>query len=578
MTATRFSDASPGEGECADMVFKWSRDNKIFKISQSRKENFNRLAYWENITKFEGGTTMIQDGKAWNFARDVIDYLAKIRPNAPALYLMKNNQDSLLSFAEVAQISAQTADWLQTRGIGKGMRVLVVLGKDPAFWPVMVALNKLGAIAMPGTTQLTAKDLKYRLQTSNASAAIVLPEVAAKLSDKETHLSHAITVGHAHPGWTLLDPYHLDNPEFAGHPTDSGDPTLIYFTSGTTGFPKMVLHNQRYPQAHRITAQYWIGLQDNDMHWNVSDTGWAKAAWSSLFGPWMVGAAIFVDNLTGKFDPKQFLHILSTYPITSVCAPPTVYRLVVKEDLNQWSFPHLRSAVSAGEPLNPEVIQLFKQATKLDIRDGYGQTETVLLVGNSPGHRLKFGSMGQPAPEFDMAVIDHDGVPLPAGQEGDIAIKVRPSRPPGLFQGYVNDETGTQKRFVGDYYITGDRAIIDEDGYFWFVGRADDVIISAGYRIGPFEVESLLVERPEVIEAAVVSSPDPIRGEIVKAFVVLKSGIEPSASLVETLQNHVKTQTAPYKYPRSIEFVSELPKTVSGKIRRVELRQREWER
>lgn len=290
----------------------------------------------------------------------------------------------------------------------------------------------------------------------------------------------------------------------------------------------------------------------------------------------MVGAAIAVDNMEGKFNPTDFLKILSAHPITSVCAPPTVYRLVVKEDLTQWHFPTLRSAVSAGEPLNPEVIELFRRATNLEIRDGYGQTETVLLIANTPGLLVRPGSMGKPAPEFEMTVIDSAGQPLPRGQEGDIAIRVRPTRPPGLFQGYVNDEEGTARRFVGDYYITGDRAVIDQDGYYWFVGRSDDVIISSGYRIGPFEVESLLVERPEVLEAAVVSSPDPVRGEIVKAFVVLRPGIAPSPELAHTLQEHVKTQTAPYKYPRAIEFVTDLPKTVSGKIRRIELRQKEW--
>ncbi len=520
---------------------------------------------------------MTQDD-VWNFGRDVIDLYARTKPSQPALYLMDGDQDNILSFADIARISGQTADWLRQEGIGKGDRVLVVLGKHPGFWPIMVALNKLGAVAMPGTIQLTQKDLLYRLEASGATSAIVLSEVADKLQNDTIHIAHAITVGGESPGWTRLDPYRLDNPVFAGYSTSEADPTLIYFTSGTTGYPKMVLHTQKYPEAHRITAEYWIGLKADDVHWNVSDTGWAKAAWSSLFGPWMMGSAIFVDTMTGKFDPAAFLHILSTHPITSVCAPPTVYRLVVKEDLAKWKFPHLRKVVSAGEPLNPEVIEIFRQRVGFDIRDGYGQTETVLLIGNAPESPIKPGSMGRPAPEFDMAVIDSYGVPLAPGTEGDIAIKVKPVKPPGLFQEYVNDEAETRKRFIGDYYITGDRAFVDEGGYFWFVGRADDVIISAGYRIGPFEVESLLVELPEVLEAAVVSSPDPDRGEIVKAFVVLKSGIEPSSVLAEKLQNHVKTQSAPYKYPRAVEFVEELPKTVSGKIRRVELRQKEWEK
>ncbi len=514
----------------------------------------------------------------WNFGRDIFDRTATEQPDNLALFVMDGRQPRRYSFAEMARISARTAAWLRDAGVMPHERVLVVLGKDPAFWPVMIALNKLGAVAMPGTTQLTSKDLAYRLTASGAQCAILTTEAAEKLDQSGAELEVRIVVGTPRPGWIPLDPYHVDGPEFSGHPTKAEDPTLIYFTSGTTGYPKMVLHNQLYPAAHEITASYWLGLKAGDIHWNVSDTGWAKAAWSSLFGPWMVGAAIAVDTMSGKFNPQEFLQILSTNPVTSVCAPPTVYRLTVKEDLNSWRFPRLRSAVSAGEPLNPEVIEEFRRATGLPIRDGYGQTETVLLIANSPGRPIKPGSMGKPAPQFDMAVIDAQGHPVGTGQEGDIAIKIRPQRPPGLFSGYVDDPEGTASRFVGDYYITGDRAVVDDDGYFWFVGRADDVIISAGYRIGPFEVESLLVECPEVLEAAVVSAPDATRGEIVKAFVILRPGVAPTPELARTLQEHVKSQSAPYKYPRAVEFVDDLPKTVSGKIRRIDLRKREWSR
>lgn len=514
----------------------------------------------------------------WNFGRDIMDRWGSEYPDDAALYFLNFGESRIYSFADMARLSDQTAFWLRDQGVAPQDRVLVVLGKDLAFWPIMVALNKLGAVAMPGTTQLTSKDLQYRLETSHARCAIVSPDAAEKIDAQTTPVDIRIIVGGERTGWTTLDPFHLTNERFSGYPTLKTDPTLIYFTSGTTGYPKMVLHNQEYPAAHAITARYWLGLTGNDVHWNVSDTGWAKAAWSSLFGPWMAKSAVAVDTMEGKFHPQDFLRILAGHPITSVCAPPTVYRLVVKEDLTSWAFPALRSAVSAGEPLNPEVIELFRRATGMEIRDGYGQTETVLLIANAPGAPVRPGSMGKPAREFDMAVIDSQGQPLPVGQEGDIAIRVKPTRPPGLFQGYVNDEEGTARRFIGDYYITGDRAVIDADGYYWFVGRSDDVIISSGYRIGPFEVESLLVERPEVLEAAVVSSPDPVRGEIVKAFVVLKPGVEPSPELAGQIQDHVKTQTAPYKYPRAIEFVSELPKTVSGKIRRIELRQKEWDK
>jgi acyl-coenzyme A synthetase/AMP-(fatty) acid ligase len=370
----------------------------------------------------------------------------------------------------------------------------------------------------------------------------------------------------------------MQSATFQWEPTMEDDPCLVYFTSGTTGHPKMVLHNQSYPFAHQITADYWLDLGPQDLHWNVSDTGWAKAAWSSLFGPWMAGSGIVVDPMTGKFLATDLLGILDSHPITSLCAPPTVYRLLVQEDLTPLRSSSLRSLVGAGEPLNPEVIDAVREMTGLTIRDGYGQTETVVLIANPPGLAVKPGSMGKPAPIFEMAVIDPEGHPLSANQEGDIAIKVNPIRPPGLFVEYLGDPEGTLSRFVGDYYLTGDRAYLDLDGYFWFVGRADDVIISSGYRIGPFEVESLLIEHPLVVEAAVVSSPDPIRGEVVKAFVVLKPGVTGDDQLVLALQNHIKAATAPYKYPRRIEFVPELPKTISGKIRRIVLRQKEWAR
>ncbi|MCL5971995.1 MAG: acyl--CoA ligase [Firmicutes bacterium] len=518
-------------------------------------------------------------GTPLNFGQDIVDTWAQKDPASTALYVINQDGHSTAwSFGQIREISNRTAWWLKTQGIGMGDRVLVVLGKDPSFWPVMVALNKLGAVPMPGTTQLTTKDLWYRLDTASATRAIVLPFVADRINEAlRSPLEAPIVIGKSSDRWISLDPFTLPGSvEDLPRVTGAHDPALIYFTSGTTGYPKMVLHDQSYPFAHRITAEYWLGLTHQDLHWNVSDTGWAKAAWSSLFGPWVAGAGIVVDPMTGKFSASDLLKILQNHPITSMCAPPTVYRLLIQEPLAELTTRPLRSVAGAGEPLNPEVISAFSQATGLTIRDGYGQTETVLLVGNAPGTPVKPGSMGIPAPDFEMDIIDSDGLPLAPGQEGDIAIKTLPHRPAGLFVEYLGDPEGTKSRMIGNYYITGDRAYKDEDGYFWFMGRADDVIISSGYRIGPFEVESLLIEHPAVIEAAVVSSPDPIRGEIVKAFVVLKPGIVGDEALIGELQEHVKTATAPYKYPRRIEFVSDLPKTISGKIRRVELRQREW--
>lgn len=524
----------------------------------------------------------------WNFGRDVMDRWAQERPDDTGLYLVTGQDHAghrRVSFEELRQVSNRLVQRFRDEGVKAGDHVLVILGKHSGFWPAMLALIKLGAVPMPGTTQLTARDIRYRLELAESSRILTIPEVAARLvDDAETteRLTWRTVVGQGAPaGWSTLDPWPQDGPTHdSGNPTQESDPCLLYFTSGTTGHAKMVLHDHSYPRAHRITGIEWIGLRPNDVHWNLSDTGWAKAAWSSLFGPWMAGATIVVDNMEGRFDAPTMLDILSRHPISSLCAAPTIYRMVVQEDLSRWAFPHLRTAVGAGEPLNPEVIESFRAATGLTIRDGYGQTETVLIVGNCPGTDVKPGSMGKPIPGFDVDVIDDNGSRLPPGREGDIAISLADGRPPGLMVGYWKDAEETSSRFRqlpgGAWYLTGDRAVKDGGGYLWFVGRADDVIKSAGYRIGPFEVESALLEHALVVEAAAVAAPDPIRGQVVKAFIVLKAGTVGSPALVKELQQHVQEVTAPYKYPRLIEFVTELPKTISGKIRRVELREREW--
>lgn len=513
----------------------------------------------------------------YNFGRDVVDVWARTRPDNTALYVIDaDGRPTRYSYADISRISSRTAARLNHWGIGPGDRILVVLGKHPAFWPIMVALLKLGAVPLPGTTQLTQADLEFRIQAANARGAIVLAPISDRLagSRAQAQLAYRITVDGDRPDWQSIDPFELDgDASYSGHPTRDTDLALIYFTSGTTGHPKMVAHNHRYPAAHAITATYWLGLTPDDLHWNLSDTGWAKAAWSSLFAPWIAGAGIVVDPLVGKFNAREMLDILSHHPVTSLCAPPTVYRMLVQEDLGAIPLPYLRSVTGAGEPLNPEVISAFRAMTGLTIRDGYGQTETVLLIGTPRDGEVKPGSMGKPAPPFTIAIIDERGEPVPDGQEGDIALFVGEERPPGLFDGYVGDPEGTQSRFVGPWYTTGDRAMRDEDGYFWFVARADDVIISAGYRIGPFEVESALISHPAVVEAAAVAAPDPIRGQVVKAYVVLGAGYQPSAELADELKEHVRHTTAPYKYPRIIEFVTDLPKTISGKIRRIALRE-----
>jgi acyl-coenzyme A synthetase/AMP-(fatty) acid ligase len=383
--------------------------------------------------------------------------------------------------------------------------------------------------------------------------------------------------GDAAEGWRS---YEREVSTSSGHyqviDTASSDPALIYFTSGTVGNPKMVLHTHAsYPIGHVVTGRFWLDLGPDDLHLNLSETGWAKAAWSSFFGPWNMGAALFVQDSRGRFSASETLDQLERYPITTFCAPPTAYRMLVLEDLSRRRLASLRWCVGAGEPLNPEVIGAWERGTGHLVRDGYGQTETVLLCGNFPPLEVRPGSMGKPSPGMPVAVIDDEGRPLGSDAEGDIAVRFQPERPVGLFREYWRNPGATEACKRGDWYVTGDRAYVDAEGYFWFVGRSDDVIISAGYRIGPFEVESALVEHPACAEAAVVARRDAMRGTIVKAFVVLAPGYEGSDGLAADLQAHVRSVTAPYKYPREIEFVSELPKTISGKIRRVELRERE---
>jgi acyl-coenzyme A synthetase/AMP-(fatty) acid ligase len=524
----------------------------------------------------------------YNFAIDTIGRWAEDPSMLAILWVGPDGQEERYTFVHFDEQSSRVANAFGKLGIQKGDRVLVMLPRVAEWWETMLGLMKLGAISIPCTTLLTAKDIQYRADLAETVALVTDKAGADKLAqvrDQCPTIRVAVVVDE--PGAECPDGcvgYHpavdVASPTWYGRRTLSSDPCLIYFTSGTVGYPKMVLHTHAsYPMGHTlVTGRYWLDLGPDDLHWNLSETGWAKFAWSNFFGPWGNGAAMFIQDARGKFNAKETLELLARYPITTLCAPPTAYRLLVQEDLKSYHFPALRHCVGAGEPLNPEVIETWRQMTGMTIKDGYGQTETVLLCGNFPGEEVRPGSMGKPAPGFDVAVVDNDGIELGPHQEGDIAVRVKPGRPLGLFQEYWRNPETMARSFKGDWYLTGDRAYRDADGYFWFVGRADDVIISAGYRIGPFEVESALVEHPAVVESAVVASPDPVRGEIVKAFVILAPGYPPSDALAAELQEHCKTVTAPYKYPRAIEFVTELPKTISGKIRRVELRERERQR
>jgi acetyl-CoA synthetase/medium-chain acyl-CoA synthetase len=522
----------------------------------------------------------------YNFALDTIGHWATEPDRLAMLWLGADGREERYTFVHFDEASSRLAHALDRLGIQKGDRVLVMLPRVPEWWETMLGLMKLGAIGIPCTTLLTSKDIQYRAELAGATAIVTDGAGAEKFAQVRAQcpaMRLALVVGEteesaAPDGCVGYHPaVDISSPTWDERRTVSSDPALIYFTSGTVGYPKMVLHTHAsYPIGHTaVTGRYWLDLTPDDLHWNLSEMGWAKAAWSNFYGPWGNGAALFIQDARGKFNARETLELLAKYPITTFCAPPTAYRLLVQEDLASYQLAALRHCVGAGEPLNPEVIDAWQRATGLTIHDGYGQTETVLLCGNFPGEAVRPGSMGKPAPGFDLAVIGHDSAELGPNQEGDIAVRVQPTRPLGLFQEYWQTADAMARSFKGEWYLTGDRAYRDADGYFWFVGRADDVIISAGYRIGPFEVESALVEHPAVVESAVVASPDPVRGEIVKAYVILAPGYAASDQLATELQDHVKTVTAPYKYPREIEFVTELPKTISGKIRRVELRDRE---
>ena len=514
----------------------------------------------------------------FNFTRDIVERWARERPKATALWWINENgsKQKKISFSQLGKDSRRAAHVWHSLGIQRGDRVLVILPRVPQWWIAILGLIRLGAVPIPGTPLLTAKDMAYRVQAADVSALITDEEGAAKAVDLP--VPHRILVDENIAGWMSFDAALREaNPSFDPEPTHGCDPGIIYFTSGTTGLPKMVLHSQAsYGLGHRLTGELWLDLSRKDVHWCLTDTGWAKAAWSCLFGPWHTGACVFVHDARGRFDAAATLRILAKFPITSWCAPPTALRLIAGEDLTSYRFPRLRHCVSAGEPLNPEVITTWKKAIGLTFYEGYGQTETVAIIANIRSRRRKIrpGSMGHPLPGFEIALLDANLNELPAGHDGEIAIRVKPRRPLGLFREYWRNPEENSRRFRGDWYLTGDIARRDRDGYFWFVGRADDVIKSAAYRIGPFEVESALIEHPAVVEAAVIGKADVVRGQIVKAFVVLRKEYRPSDDLKRILQEHCKKITAPYKYPRQIEFVTELPKTVSGKIRRLELRKR----
>ena len=484
-----------------------------------------------------------------------------------------------VTYREMGERSRRVASALTGLGARRGDRVLVVLGRVVEWWEVMLGCMRAGLVAVPGTTLLTAKDLAYRLEAAGPAIVVTDAENHAKLAGAIEARAGAppelVVVGERGPWRCYEDLLTAASADLPNPRNASEDLMVVYFTSGTTGNPKMVaITHASYPIGHEATGRFWLDNRPTDLHWTLSDTGWAQAAWTALFAPWNMGAAIFIWDQRGRFDPGEALGMLERFPITTFFAPPTAYRMMVQQDLEAFRPRALRHAVGAGEALNPEVIDSWRQGTGLHIWEGYGQTESTLMAATFPGMEYRPGSMGVACPGYRLAIVDDDGRELPAGEEGELAVSTEPDRPVGLFPGYWRDPEANQRAFREGWYLTGDRAWRDGDGYLWFVGRGDDLIISASYRIGPFEVESALVAHPLVAEAAVVGWPDPVRGQIVKAFVVVAAGAETSEALAEELKAHVRGATAPYKYPREIEFVAELPKNVSGKILRSELRAR----
>jgi acetyl-CoA synthetase len=521
--------------------------------------------------------------EGFNFAYDVLDELAVRSPDKRALvWCDDKGGHEIFTFADIKRYSDQAANFFSDMGIQKGDKVMLILKRRYAFWFCILGLHKLGAITIPATNLLTAKDITYRNNAAGVKMIVAVnePEVFQHVEAAEAGsptLCSKVLVGGAREGWIDFDSgLASSSPGFRrpqGTAAAGGkDLMLIYFTSGTTAEPKMVAHDFNYPLGHIVTAKYWQQVEAGGLHLTVADTGWAKSVWGKLYGQWLCECAIFVYDYD-RFAPAPLLKAIADYGVTSFCAPPTVYRYLIKIDLSHYDLSRLKHCSVAGEPLNPEVYEQFLKATGLALHEAYGQTELTVVLATFPWVEPRPGSMGKPAPGYDLDIVDEDGKSCAVDQEGQVIIRLERGRPLGMFVGYYRDEALTARVCKDGVYYTGDMARRDKDGYFWFIGRADDVIKSSGYRIGPFEVESVLMEHPAVLECAVTAVPDKARGQIVKATIVLAQGQTPSESLKKDLQNFVKNATAFYKRPRVIEFVKELPKTISGKIRRVAIRE-----
>ena len=525
----------------------------------------------------------LQIPENFNFAYDVVDEIALKTPDKIAMVWCNDlGEEHIFTFGQMKKYSDKAANFFQSAGIGKGDPVMLILKRRYEFWFCILALHKIGAITIPATHLLSTKDIVYRSNAADIKMIVCVPEaeVIQHVEDAEAKLptlSVKALIGDDRDGWLNFNSGMESSPEEFVRPkgtevTKNEDIMLLYFTSGTTGMPKMVNHNYIYPLGHILTAKYWQNVQDNGLHFTVADTGWAKSAWGKLYGQWLSGSAVMTYDFD-KFIPKNLMEVIEKYKVTSFCAPPTIYRFLIKEDLTKFDLNALKYCVVAGEPLNPEVYKQFLETTGIRLMEGYGQTECTVALATYSWMEPKPGSMGKPSPGYPIDLVDDQGNSCEIGEEGQIVIYTDQQPPTGMFNGYYRDERLTRKVWHDDVYYTGDMAWRDEDGYYWFVGRADDVIKSSGYRIGPFEVESALMEHPAVLECAITAVPDPDRGQVVKATIILSKSYTASDELAKELQEHVKKVTAPYKYPRIVEFVTELPKTISGKIRRVQIRE-----
>ena len=547
------------------------------------RDNKDRIYHnYIDVTENDKGTPTsitFKNTERFNFAFDLVDALAEREPEKLAmLHISRDHTERRFTFKDIKKASAQCANYFKSLGIKKGDRVMLILKRHYQFWFAMIGLNKLGAIAIPAPNQLLEHDLEYRFQAAGVSAVLCTADgdVAHQVelaAEKCPTVQHKLIVNGEREGWRSFDEeYTLYSTRYARTEDAPGgdDLMLMFFTSGTTGYPKIAAHNYKYALGHFHTARYWHNVDPDGLHFTISDTGWAKAMWGKLYGQWLCEAATFVYDFD-RFDAADILPMFEKYRITTFCAPPTMLRMMIKQDISKYDFSSVQHMTTAGEALNPEVYRQFEKATGLQIIEGFGQTESTMIIGNMVGARHKIGSMGKPAPIYDVQIVDPDGNPVPTGEVGEIVVNVKDGAPCGLFTGYYGAPDKTAEVWHDGFYHTGDTAWRDEDGFFWYVGRVDDVIKSSGYRIGPFEIESVIMELPYVLECGVSAAPDEVRGQVVKASIVLVPGTEGTDELKKEIQNYVKEHTAPYKYPRVVVFRDELPKTVSGKIQRNKL-------